>query len=355
MRVLRHPGHADPTPTPAPARTRISARATVGGHRAKAVRGSLAALLGLALGLVAGPCWAWAASSADASRHADGGSQRSPQTLGLSYATAPASTILCAKVATKAGFSFNRTVATALGQEPQIIVALSVAMAESSCDPNAVNINSGGSEDRGLWQMNNVYHSEVSDACAFQIQCNADAAWNISGHGTDWSPWSSFTSGAWETYLGDARAAVSGGFSFQLASSGGGTCLAADGSDTADGAPIWQWACNSSDPYQQWTVVSSVGALPILRNVGSGTCLDWDGSKIGNAQPIFQWSCDAADGSQQFWFLGSGRMNTDGAAQALMQNDHDGTCVEADGSDHANGAPIWQWTCNGGDSLQMWN
>ena len=27
--------------------------------------------------------------------------------------------------------------------------------------------------------MNSVYHSEVSDACAFQIQCNANAAWNV--------------------------------------------------------------------------------------------------------------------------------------------------------------------------------
>lgn len=333
------------------------------------VRSTLAVALGLGLALAA---TATAAATANATAgtagtaaaparvgtawpHADGGLNRSPYTAGLSRATVPASTILCAKVAAKAGFSFNRTVATSAGQEPQIVVAIAVAMAESSCDPSAVNVNSGGSRDRGLWQMNSVYHSEVSDTCAFQIQCNADAAWNISDHGAHWKPWATFTNGAWRTYLADAQSAISGGFTFQIVGSGGGTCLHADSTDHADGAPVQQWACDSSDAYQQWTVVSSVGALPILRNVGAGTCLDWDGTNAGNGQPILQRSCDASDASQQFSFLGSGRMNTDGQAQALMQNSHAGTCVAADGTDHTNGAPISQATCDAGDAYQMWD
>ncbi|MEZ0114792.1 hypothetical protein ABH920_008827 [Catenulispora sp. EB89] len=297
-----------------------------------------------------------AAPARAVSRPADGGSHRSPHTLGLSYAKVPASTLLCAKVAAKAGYSFDRTVATSLGREPQIVVAIAVAMAESSCDPGAVNVNSGGSEDRGLWQMNSVYHSEVSNACAFQIQCNANAAWKVSDHGANWSPWSAYNNGSWRSFVGDARAAISGGFSFQLANSGGRTCLDADRGDHADGAPIRQWACDAADSHQQWTVVSSsVGVPPILRNVGTGTCLEWDGTKAGNAQPIVQWSCDAADGGQQFSFVGSGRLNTDGSAQALMQNSRNGTCVAADRTSHADGAAIWQWTCAGSDGFQMWN
>ena len=318
---------------------------------------ALAFALALTTALTAALTSTLAAAPARAlSRPADGGSHRSPRTLGLSYAKVPASTLLCAKVAAKAGYSFNRTVATSLGKEPQIIVAISVAMAESSCNPSAVNINSGGSEDRGLWQMNSRYHSEVSNACAFQIQCNANAAWKVSNHGADWSPWSAFTNGSWRSYVGDARAAVSGGFSFQLANSSAGTCLDADRGDHSDGAPVRQWACDARDAYQQWTVVSAgVGTLPILRNVGTGTCLDWDGTKAGDGRPIFQMSCNAADGSQQFSFVGSGRLNTDGSAQALIQNSHDGTCVDADRTDHANGAPIRQWTCDGSDGFQMWN
>ena len=316
------------------------------------LRGIPAAVLGLALALFSavGP-----ARASSASPHADGGIHRSPHTAGLSYAKASASTLLCAKVAAKAGYSFTRTVATTLGQEPQIVVAIAVAMAESSCNPHAVNINSDGSRDRGLWQMNSVYHPEVSDTCAFQIQCNADAAWNTSGHGGDWKPWSAYTNGSWKTHVAAAKAAISGGFTFQLVSSGGGSCLAAASADHADGALIRQWACNAGDAYQQWTVVSSVGAAPILRNVGAGTCLDWDATKVGESQPIAQGSCNASDSGQQVSFLGSGRMNVNGEAQALVQNIHAGTCLAADKTGHASGARIWQWTCAASDSSQMWD
>ena len=312
---------------------------------------ALAAALGLALALVTPQALVTPRALAS-SRPADGGSHRSPHTIGLTYARVPAATLVCAKVAAKAGYSFTRTVATSLGPQPQLIVAIAVAMAESGCNPGAVNVNSGGSEDRGLWQMNSVYHPEVSNACAFQIQCNADAAWKISDHGADWHPWSAFTNGSWRSYVGDARAAVSGGFSFQLISSGGGTCLDADHSDHAS---VRQWACNAADAYQQWTVVSSVGAPPILRNVGAGTCLYWDGTKTVDGRPMALRTCDAADTGQQFWFLGSGRLNVDGSAQALMQNNHAGSCVDADRSSHANGAPIRQATCDASDSFQMWN
>lgn len=261
----------------------------------------------------------------------------------------------CTKVAAKAGFSFNRTVSTALGQEPQIVVAVSVAMAESSCNPSATNFNTNGSEDRGLWQINNFAWPNVSDACAFQVQCNADAAWNISNHGTNWGPWSTFNNGAWENYVGSAKSALSGGFTFQLRDQGAGTCLDADASNIGNAGKIFQWTCNASDNFQEWTVVDNIGSLPILRNVGSGTCLDADGSKIGNAQPIFQWSCNSSDGSQQWWFNGSGKLNTNGNAEAGLQNNHDGTCLDADGSAIGNAQPIFQWTCNSGDSFQLWN
>jgi hypothetical protein len=329
------------------------------------VRNTVAALLGLALAMASSPARATvtaatvsaaapttASASASATAfglsHADGGAQRSARTLGTARAS-HAATLICAKVAAKAGFSFDHTVATAAGRQPQIVVAIAVALAESSCDPHATNITSSGSEDRGLWQMNSHYHSEVSDTCAFQIQCNANAAWNVSRHGTDWKPWSAFTNGAWKTHLADARSVISSGFTFQLGNTGTGTCLAADRNHHADGGPVWQWACNSADSYQQWTVVSALGALPILRSLGAGTCLAWD------AQTLVQRTCAAADPDQQFSFLGSGRLNSNGAAQALMQGNHIATCVDADGNSHADSAPIKQWTCDKSDNFQKWN
>lgn len=263
----------------------------------RAARRALAGLLLLAgsalaglVGLV-GP--AGSASASASAQHADG-THRAPQNLvAAGSAKARVSTIMCTKVAAKAGFSFTKTVSTSLGSQPQLVVAVAVAMAESSCTPHAKNVNDdGGSVDRGLWQLNNRYHPEVSDSCAYQIQCNANAAWKVSGHGAHWSPWSAYNNGSWKTYVSDARAAISGGFTFLLGSQGAGTCLAADhaghtdGADRAadptnhaDGAKIWQWSCDPADDYQQWTVTSAAGGAPILRNLGSGTCLAWDGAR----------------------------------------------------------------------------
>ncbi|MFL6116822.1 MAG: hypothetical protein ACJ786_36530 [Catenulispora sp.] len=296
-----------------------------------------AVLLAVALMSPAGPVPASA-------RHADGTSRSARVPVRPGSARARAATIMCAKVAAKAGFSFDRTVTTRKGPQPQIVVAIAVAMAESGCTSGATNVNAGGSVDRGLWQINSRWHPEVSDRCAFQIQCNANASWIISGHGADWSPWSTFKSGAWTPYLADARAAIAGGFTFLLGNEGAGTCLNADGAAMA----ISQRVCDPGDGRQQWTVLSAaVGSPPILRNAATGSCLDWDGARTALL------ACDATDAGQRLSFLGTGRLNTNGNADALIQNRHDGPCVVADRA--GAGKPVWPRACDSGDTLQMWN
>jgi hypothetical protein len=104
---------------------------------------------------------------------------------------------LCAQVGYQAGFRDNA-----------LVTAIAVAMAESGCDPNAKNINGNGSEDRGLWQINNTAHPNISDACAFDALCNAQAAYSISNGGANWTPWSTYNSGAYKKFLDQAQAAA---------------------------------------------------------------------------------------------------------------------------------------------------
>jgi uncharacterized protein YraI len=95
-----------------------------------------------------------------------------------------------------------------------LVTAVAVAMAESSCNPSASAGNPAGSGcpygsiDRGLWQINSCWHPEVSDACAYNAQCNANAAYTISYSGTYWTPWSTYNNGAYAAYLSAAQAAV---------------------------------------------------------------------------------------------------------------------------------------------------
>jgi len=116
-----------------------------------------------------------------------------------------------AEVAMSAGFTWPTT----------LVTAIAVALAESSGYPRLTNTagNYPPSRDRGLWQINDYYHPEVSDAAAYNpIRCAA-AAFAISQQGQDWSQWSSYVAGSHLKFRGRAqlaaRAVVPGTFTLR--------------------------------------------------------------------------------------------------------------------------------------------
>jgi hypothetical protein len=88
------------------------------------------------------------------------------------------------------------------GSSAQIIAA--IAMAESSLDPSAQHTNNDGSIDRGILQINSRWHPEVTDACAYDTACSFQQSLRISSNGSNFSPWSTYTSGAYQQYLGSS-------------------------------------------------------------------------------------------------------------------------------------------------------
>ena len=91
----------------------------------------------------------------------------------------------------------------AAGQGGDHQTAIAVALAESGGDPAAVGVNNDqwSSHDRGLFQINDHWHPEVSDACAFDAACNTNAAYAISNGWTDFTAWTTFNSGAYQKFL----------------------------------------------------------------------------------------------------------------------------------------------------------
>lgn len=97
-----------------------------------------------------------------------------------------------------------------------LTTAVAVALAESSGDANAHN-GQGQDDSYGLWQIN-LYGSLgperraefhlKSDAQLYDPDRNARAAWAISDHGKDWSPWSTYVYGQYRGHLGAARKAA---------------------------------------------------------------------------------------------------------------------------------------------------
>jgi hypothetical protein len=269
-------------------------------------------------------------------------------------ADAASAAALCAQDAYKAGFPYNRTVAG----YPSIIVAVAIGLAESSCNTSATNTNGptsgcpSGSTDRGLWQINNCYQPQVSNTCAFNGMCNAIAAYQISDKGTDYAPWSTYTGGQYKSYISDAESAISG-LTVTLFNRNTDRCLGADSASTANGAPIFQWACSSSNRYEQWRVKVVGGNLQVLQNVGTGTCLDADGSARGNGAPVFQWSCNSDTSVYEDWILGpSDSLSVN--ANATLYNWGDKDCLANDSTSVANGGKIFQWSCNSGNGWEQW-
>ena len=68
------------------------------------------------------------------------------------------------------------------------MTAASIAVAESGGNPNAISPTS----DYGLWQINGSHGEQAT----LNPLGNAEAAVSISGNGSDWAPWTTFTSGA---------------------------------------------------------------------------------------------------------------------------------------------------------------
>lgn len=53
-------------------------------------------------------------------------------------------------------------------------LAVAVARCESGLKPDAINVNTGGSKDRGLYQWNDYYHPEITDEMAFNPETATD-------------------------------------------------------------------------------------------------------------------------------------------------------------------------------------
>jgi hypothetical protein len=125
----------------------------------------------------------------------------------------------------------------------QAPTAAAVALAESSGNAGASHVNSNGSTDFGLWEINSVHRALLAGKNWRDPVVNAQMAFQVwHDAGGKWTPWSTYKSGAYTKYLnGNPVGAAGTGASLGSASgtiSGGsdpfaGVTAALDGISTS--------------------------------------------------------------------------------------------------------------------------
>lgn len=86
------------------------------------------------------------------------------------------------------------------------VIATAIALAESKGDTDAIHHNSNGTVDYGVWQINSVHGALLNSHNWRDPSDNAEMMFTISNGGRNWSPWSTFKSGAYVAYLSAASA-----------------------------------------------------------------------------------------------------------------------------------------------------
>jgi hypothetical protein len=93
-----------------------------------------------------------------------------------------------------------------------LAVAVAIALAESGGDPRAVCVDTNGSRDEGLWQINSVHG--YASSCTFDPSCSAAVAYRLYvARGHAFGDWVTYSSDRFLTYLprgAQAAAAVGG-------------------------------------------------------------------------------------------------------------------------------------------------
>lgn len=90
-----------------------------------------------------------------------------------------------------------------------LVTAVAIALAESAGNPSAYN--PGTSEvpetSYGLWQVNTLANPQYAGMNLLDPQTNADVAYEIYSS-SGFTPWSTFTSGAYQDFLTTAQVGV---------------------------------------------------------------------------------------------------------------------------------------------------
>ncbi|MFD5826096.1 type VII secretion target [Lentzea sp. NPDC060358] len=166
--------------------------------------------------------------------------------------------------------------ARAAGFEGQgLTIAVAVALAESGGDPRAHNARPPD-DSYGLWQINMLgamgperrrQHGLDSNRELFDSRVNAEVANALSQDGKSWTPWSTYTNGAYRKYLDVARRAAQGTKAAPASPPGGGR---GSGGFAVDPAALDRYVKQGRDIADDLTAIGTRHVREVREIAGSG-------------------------------------------------------------------------------------
>lgn len=116
----------------------------------------------------------------------------------------------------------------------QLVIAVAVAKAESGWNTGSRYV-SPYEDSRGLWQINTYAHPNFNGNSLYDAEYNAGAAWQVySNSNHTWRPWTTYTRGTYQQFMGQASDAVAQLRSMGYNPGGVGTLQPADGGGNPD-------------------------------------------------------------------------------------------------------------------------
>ena len=92
-------------------------------------------------------------------------------------------------------------------------IAVAIMKAESGGNPgiNNAGMNSDGTVDHGLWQINDVHNGKLPGKNRYDPAVNTQLARMVYQDAGGWTPWSVYNNGLYQQHMADAKAAVARG------------------------------------------------------------------------------------------------------------------------------------------------
>jgi sugar lactone lactonase YvrE len=142
---------------------------------------------------------------------------------------------------------------------------------------------------------------------------------------------------------------------YQLVAKHSGKCLDVSNSNTANGAALIQWECNSPQTAQNqvFKLVPQGNSYYQLVARHSNRCVDVPGASQTQGVTLQQYDCLGAGQTNQIW-QGVPIETIEGNEYVHFVAKHSGQCMEVQSSSNANGAPVGQWPCIGNQANQLW-